>query len=117
VRSCGSMIQTTILQYCPNVDAAPTAPGAYILQIDLAEAVLVSTARQPSIGLLPGRYWFVLLVLVSLRLTVFLYAAAEMYADLDNCESTGGYGWRLCSVGFRCRTNQQLLSREGRSAA
>jgi Uri superfamily endonuclease len=52
------MIRADSLQLCPNADAAPSAPGAYILQIDLAEAVLVSTARQPPIGLLPGRYFY-----------------------------------------------------------
>jgi hypothetical protein len=29
------------------------------------------------------RDWFVLFVLVGLPLTVFLYAVAELYADLD----------------------------------
>jgi Uri superfamily endonuclease len=46
------------LEFCSNADAAPSAPGAYILQIDLAETVLVSTARQPPTGLLPGRYFY-----------------------------------------------------------
>jgi Uri superfamily endonuclease len=52
------MIRADRFQLCPNADAAPSAPGAYILQIELAEAVLVSTARQPPIGLLPGRYFY-----------------------------------------------------------
>jgi Uri superfamily endonuclease len=52
------MIRADTLEFCPNADAAPSAPGAYILQIDLAEAVLVSTARQPPTGLLPGRYFY-----------------------------------------------------------
>ncbi len=52
------MIRVNSLQFCPNVDAAPSAAGAYILQIDLVETVLVSTARQPPRGLLPGRYFY-----------------------------------------------------------
>ena len=35
------------LQFCANADAAPSAPGAYILQIDLAETVLVTIAGKP----------------------------------------------------------------------
>jgi Uri superfamily endonuclease len=53
-----STIRTDTLDFCSNADAAPSAAGAYILQIDLADAVLVSTACQPPIGLLPGRYFY-----------------------------------------------------------
>ena len=53
-----STIRTDALQFCANADAAPSAPGAYILQIDLADAALVSTACQPPTELLPGRYFY-----------------------------------------------------------
>jgi Uri superfamily endonuclease len=46
------------LQFCGDADAAPSTPGAYILQIDLAEAVLVTIARQPPIRLAAGRYFY-----------------------------------------------------------
>jgi len=53
-----STIRTHDLEFCANADAAPSVPGAYILQIDLAELVFVSTARWPPTGLLPGRYFY-----------------------------------------------------------
>jgi Uri superfamily endonuclease len=53
-----STIRTDTLEFCSNADEAPSAAGAYILQIDLAEAMLVSIARRLPIGLLPGRYFY-----------------------------------------------------------
>jgi Uri superfamily endonuclease len=53
-----SAIRTDALEFCANADAVPSASGAYILQIDLTQPVLVSTARQPPTGLLPGRYFY-----------------------------------------------------------
>jgi len=46
------------LQFCVDADAAPSAPGAYILQIDLAKRVLVKIASQPPIRLSAGRYLY-----------------------------------------------------------
>ncbi len=46
------------LQFCANADAAPSAPGAYILQIDLAEAAPVTIARRQPQVLPAGRYLY-----------------------------------------------------------
>ena len=47
-----------VLQFCTTADAAPSAPGAYILQIDLAESVSVTIADQSPTELTPGRYFY-----------------------------------------------------------
>jgi Uri superfamily endonuclease len=49
---------TAKLHFCASADAAPAAPGAYILQIDLDEPVLVKTASKPRAELPPGRYFY-----------------------------------------------------------
>ncbi len=43
---------------CASADAAPSAPGAYVLQIDLAEPVLVRIADRPVTELSAGRYFY-----------------------------------------------------------
>src|SRR6516164_10319036 len=48
----------SVLQFCASADAAPSATGAYLIQIDLVEAILVRIAGQPPKGLLPGRYFY-----------------------------------------------------------
>ena len=46
------------LRFCAGADAAPSLPGAYILQIDLVETAIIAIARQP-LRLLPaGRYLY-----------------------------------------------------------
>ena len=52
------MIPTSALEFCANADAVPSAPGAYILQVDLAEAVWVTIAGQPPIELPVGCYLY-----------------------------------------------------------
>jgi Uri superfamily endonuclease len=49
---------TGTLQFCANADAAPSAAGAYILQIDLAEKALVTIAGKPPTELPVGRYLY-----------------------------------------------------------
>jgi len=51
-------IITGALQFCASADAAPSAPGAYILQIDLAETVWVTIAGKPPIALPAGCYLY-----------------------------------------------------------
>lgn len=46
------------LQFCTSADAAPSAPGAYVLEIDLAKTVIVTIAGRPSIELPAGRYLY-----------------------------------------------------------
>jgi len=46
------------LEFCANEDAAPSSPGAYILQIYLAEPLSVAIARQPPTTLPAGRYFY-----------------------------------------------------------
>jgi len=53
-----STIRTDTLEFCANADAAPSVPGAYILQIDLSEPVLVRIARKQYIELSAGRYFY-----------------------------------------------------------
>lgn len=53
-----STTPTGTLQFCANVDAAPSAPGAYILQIDLAQPVSVTIGRRPPLELQAGRYFY-----------------------------------------------------------
>jgi Uri superfamily endonuclease len=50
--------KTGVLQFCATADAAPSAPGAYILQIDIAESVLVTIAGQSPMELTAGRYLY-----------------------------------------------------------
>ena len=50
--------KTRVLQFCATADAAPSAPGAYILQIDVAEGVLVTIAGQSPTELTAGRYLY-----------------------------------------------------------
>jgi histidyl-tRNA synthetase len=47
-----------VLQFCATADAAPSAPGAYILQVDIAENVLVTIAGQSPTELTAGRYLY-----------------------------------------------------------
>ncbi len=49
---------TASFHFCASADAAPAAPRAYILQIDLDELVLVNTASKPRAELSPGRYFY-----------------------------------------------------------
>jgi len=46
------------LEFCASADAAPVAPGAYILQIDLAQPLLVRMAGDFCAELLAGRYLY-----------------------------------------------------------
>ena len=48
----------TPLQFCANANAAPSAPGAYILKIELAETVLVTIAHRRPAALPPGCYFY-----------------------------------------------------------
>jgi Uri superfamily endonuclease len=41
-----------------DAPTAPSAPGAYILEIDLAQAAMVTIARQPPQALAPGHYLY-----------------------------------------------------------
>lgn len=52
------MIMTAAPQFCATADAAPGAPGAYVLQVDLAEAVSVIIAGRPPEKLPAGRYLY-----------------------------------------------------------
>ena len=47
-----------VLQFCTTADAAPSAPGAYILQVDIAENVLVTIAGRSPTELTAGRYLY-----------------------------------------------------------
>jgi len=47
-----------VLQFCATADAAPSAPGAYILQVDIAENVLVTIAGRSPTELTAGRYLY-----------------------------------------------------------
>ena len=47
-----------VLQFCTTPDAAPSAPGAYILQIDIIESILVTIAGQSPAELTAGRYLY-----------------------------------------------------------
>ena len=49
---------TATLQFCASADAAPSAPGAYLLQIDLPKPVLVRIAGKPRAELSTGRYFY-----------------------------------------------------------
>jgi Uri superfamily endonuclease len=53
-----STTRAGVLQFCATADAAPSAPGAYILQIDIAESVWVTIARKPPMELAAGRYLY-----------------------------------------------------------
>lgn len=46
------------LQFCACADAAPSARGAYILEIDLAQVAMVTIARRPPQALAPERYLY-----------------------------------------------------------
>jgi Uri superfamily endonuclease len=46
------------LRFCASADAAPVAPGAYILQIDLDQPILVKTASKARAELSPGRHFY-----------------------------------------------------------
>jgi histidyl-tRNA synthetase len=48
----------SVLQFCTTADAAPSAPGAYILRIDIAETILVTIAGQTPTELAAGRYLY-----------------------------------------------------------
>ena len=47
-----------VLQFSATADAAPSAPGAYILQVDIAENVLVTIAGRSPTELTAGRYLY-----------------------------------------------------------
>ena len=53
-----STTRAGVLQFCASVDAAPSAPGAYLIQIDLVEPILVRIASRPRIELFAGRYFY-----------------------------------------------------------
>jgi len=53
-----STTKADVLQFCATADAAPSAPGAYILQIDIAESVSVTIAGQSATELTAGRYLY-----------------------------------------------------------
>ena len=52
------MTLTDALEFCASADAAPAAPGAYLLQIDLAEPLLVRMAGKFCADLSAGRYFY-----------------------------------------------------------
>ena len=52
------MTLTDALEFCASADAAPAAPGAYLLQIDLAEPLLVRMAGKFCAELSAGRYFY-----------------------------------------------------------
>lgn len=57
--SSGTEISLTDgLEFCASADAAPSAPGAYLLQIDLSEPVFVRIARKSCTELSAGRYFY-----------------------------------------------------------
>ena len=53
-----STTRASALQFCATADAAPSAPGAYILQVDIAESVLVTIAGRSPTELTAGRYLY-----------------------------------------------------------
>jgi len=53
-----STTRASALQFCATADAAPSAPGAYILQVDIAENVLVTIAGRSPTELTAGRYLY-----------------------------------------------------------
>ena len=53
-----STTRAGVLQFCATADAAPSAPGAYILQVELAENVLVTIAGRSPTELTAGRYLY-----------------------------------------------------------
>jgi histidyl-tRNA synthetase len=53
-----STTRAGVLQFCATADAAPSAPGAYILQVDIAENVLVTIAGRSPTELTAGRYLY-----------------------------------------------------------
>jgi Uri superfamily endonuclease len=52
------VILTDALEFYASADAAPSGPGAYVLQIDLAEPVLVRMAGKLHAELSSGRYLY-----------------------------------------------------------
>ena len=46
------------LEFCASADAAPAAPGAYILQIDLVQPLFVQMAGKFCAQLSAGRYLY-----------------------------------------------------------
>ncbi len=52
------MILTESLEFCANADAAPSAPGAYILQINLTEPIMVMIAGPSPVDLPAGDYLY-----------------------------------------------------------
>ncbi len=46
------------LEFCASAHAAPSAPGAYLLQIDLSEPIFVRIARKSCTELSAGRYFY-----------------------------------------------------------
>ncbi len=46
------------LEFCASADAAPAAPGAYLLKIDLVEPLSVRMVGKPYIELSAGRYFY-----------------------------------------------------------
>ena len=53
-----STTRAGVLQFCASADAAPSAPGAYLIQIDLVEPILVRIAGKPRTELFAGRYFY-----------------------------------------------------------
>ena len=53
-----STTRAGVLQFCATADAAPSAPGAYILQVDIAENVLVTIAGRSPTELTVGHYLY-----------------------------------------------------------
>lgn len=52
------MIVSRTVQFCSNAGAAPSAPGAYILQVELAKALTVRIAGHRPYALAAGRYLY-----------------------------------------------------------
>jgi hypothetical protein len=53
-----STTRAGVLQFCATADAAPSAPGAYILLVDIAENVLVTIAGRSPTELTAGRFLY-----------------------------------------------------------
>lgn len=49
---------TSTFHFCANADDVPSVAGAYILQIKLAETILIRIASKPRVELPAGRYLY-----------------------------------------------------------
>ena len=66
-----STTRASALQFCATADAAPSAPAAYILQVDITENVLVTIAGRSRLLQING---LIMPGLVELRAPYFVYA-------------------------------------------